>query len=88
MIGFILSFVSLSLCIEIFYYKICLKAEKMWKTSRKRAFLECNQTPENIFQKQFPKCNQTLENIFLSQKYFHLKIFYTRKIFYMLSNTA
>ena len=35
---FVLSFVFLSLYIEIFYYKICLKAEKMWKTSRKWAF--------------------------------------------------
>ena len=71
--GFVLIFISLSLYIEIFYYKICLEAEKMWETSRKIAF---------------SACNQTLENIFLSQKYFHLKIFYTRKIFYILPNMA
>ena len=35
------------------------------------------------FPKHFLECNQTLENIFLSRKYFHLKIFYTRKIFYI-----
>ena len=31
-------FVSLSIYIEIFYYKICLEAEKMWETNRKIAF--------------------------------------------------
>ena len=30
----------------------------------------------------------TLDNIFIFQKYFHLKIFYTRKIFYMLPNAT
>ena len=35
---FVLSFIFLSLYVEIFYYKICLEAEKMWKTSRKWAF--------------------------------------------------
>ena len=43
----------LSLYIEIFYYEICLETEKMvekmWKTSRKITFSECNQTLENIF---------------------------------------
>ena len=42
-----------SLHIAIFYDKICLDAEKMvkkmWETSRKIAFLEYNQTHENIF---------------------------------------
>ena len=42
--GFVLIFISLSLYIEIFYYKICLEAEKMWETSRKIAFSACNQT--------------------------------------------
>ena len=49
----VLIFVFLRLYIEIFYYKICLVAEKinekMWKSSRKIAFSECNQTHENIF---------------------------------------
>ena len=74
-----------SLYIEIFYYKICLEAKKMWETSRKIAFSACNQ---KHFPNQFSKCNQTLENIFLSQKFFHLKIFYTWKIFYILPNVA
>ena len=52
-IGFILIFVSLSLYIEIFYYKICLEVEKMWEKCRKIAFSECYQTPENIFQCNF-----------------------------------
>ena len=42
-----------SLHITIFYYKICLVAEKidekMWETRRKIAFSKCNQTHENIF---------------------------------------
>ena len=49
----VLIFIFLSLYIEIFYYKICLVAEKMgekmWESSRKIAFSECNQTQENIF---------------------------------------
>ena len=52
-IGFILIFVSLSLYIEIFNYKICLEVEKMWEKYRKIAFSECYQTPENIFQYNF-----------------------------------
>ena len=62
--GFVLIFVSLSLYIEIFYYKICLEVEKMWETSRKIAFSECNQTSENIFQNNFHNAAK------------HLKIFY------------
>ena len=51
--GFVLIFVSCSLYIEIFYYKICWEVEKMWETSRKIAFSKCNQTLENIFQNNF-----------------------------------
>ena len=40
------------------------------------------------FLEYFQQYNQTLENIFLSQKYFYLKIFYTRKIFYIQPNAA
>ena len=40
------------------------------------------------FSKYFLKCNQTLEDIFISRKYFHLKIFYTWKIFYTKTNAA
>ena len=51
--GVVFIFVFLSLYIEIFYYKICLVAEKMgekmWESSRKMAFSECNQTHKNIF---------------------------------------
>ena len=55
--GLVLIFVSLSIFIEVFYYKMCLEVEKMvekmWETSSKIAFLECNQTSENIFQNNF-----------------------------------
>ena len=51
--GVVLIFVFLSLYIEIFYYKICLVAEKIgekiWESSRKITFSKCNQTQENIF---------------------------------------
>ena len=51
--GVVFIFVFLSLYIEIFYYKICLvdekMGEKMWESSRKMAFSECNQTHKNIF---------------------------------------
>ena len=52
-IGFILIFVSLSLYIEIFNYKICLEVEKMWEKCREISFSECYQTPENILQYNF-----------------------------------
>ena len=35
--GFVLMFVSLGLYIDTFYYKICLEAEKMLETSRKKS---------------------------------------------------
>ena len=38
--------------------------------------------------KDFQKHNQTLEIIFISGKYFHLKIFYTLKSFYIEPNVA
>ena len=44
--GFVLIFIFLSLYIEIFYYKICLEAEKV---AEKITFSECKQTYENIF---------------------------------------
>ena len=64
----------------------------VWKL--RKWLRKCEKLVENsIFRTQpntrkyFPKhlleCNQTLENIFLSRKYFHLKIFYTQKIFYI-----
>ena len=82
--GFVFIFVSLSLYIEIFYYKICLEAEKMWETSRKIVFSECNQTPKNIFQNNFHNVAKHLK-IFSFPK---VKIFYTQEIFYMLPNVA
>ena len=40
------------------------------------------------FLEHFLECNQIPENIFFSQKYFHLKLFYTKKIFYTETNTT
>ena len=84
--GFVLIFVSLCLFIEVFYYEICLEAEKMaekmWGTSRKIVFLECNKTPENIFQNNFHNVAKHLKifsfpkNIF-TWKYFTLGKYFT-----------
>ena len=38
---------------------------------------------KKYFSKYFLKCHQTPENIFFFEKYFHLKIFYTWKTFYI-----
>lgn len=40
----------------------------------------------NHFLVYFPEHKQALENIFLFKKCFHLKIFYTQKIFYIEPN--
>ena len=75
----VLIFVSLSLLIEIFYYKICLEAEKMtdkmWGTSRKIAFLECNQTLENIFQNNFHNAAKHLKIFLFPKNIFTWKYF-------------
>ena len=73
--GFVLIFVSLSIYIEIFYYKICLEAEKMWETSRKIAFSECNQTPENIFQNNFHNVAKHLKIFSFPKNIFTWKYF-------------
>ena len=87
---FVLRFVSLGLYIGIF---IIIFAWKMGKCEKwvenvfSRAF---SRTQENIwkyFPKHFLECNQTPKNIFFSQKYFQLKLFYSRKIFYIEPNT-
>ena len=79
--GFVLIFVSLRLYIEIFYYKICLEAEKMWETSRKIAFLECNQTPENTFQNNFHNTAKHLKIFFFPKNVFTWKYFTLGKYF-------
>ena len=43
---------------------------------------------KKYFSKYFLKYHQTPENIFFFEKYFHLKIFYTWKTFYIEPNTA
>ena len=84
-------FVSLCLYIEIFWNNICLdlgRCEKPDKNVFSRAFLRIQPNTRKYFSKHFLECNQTLENIFFSRKYFHLKIFYTGKIFYIETNAA
>ena len=51
-------------------------------------FLHAIPKTKNTFLANFSKHKQTIENIFLFVKYFQLKIFYTRKTFYILPNTA
>ena len=70
----------LSLYIVIFYYKICLvaekMAEKMWEISRKIAFSECNQTPETFSKIIFIMQPNTWK-YFPFPKIFSPEIFYT-----------
>ena len=92
LIFFVLIFVScvvymLQLSVIIFVW-ILRKCEKHDKNGFSRAFSAKQPNTRKYFPKYFLECNQTLENIFLFQKYFHLKIFYTRKIFYNQPNTA
>ena len=42
----------------------------------------------NAFLANFLEHNQINENVLLFVEYFQLKIFYTRKLFYMSPNTA
>ena len=51
-------------------------------------FLHAIPNTKNTFPTNFPEHKQTIENIFLYVKYFQLKIFYTQKTFYILSNAA
>ena len=72
----------------IFWYKICLEVEKMWKLRRKIAFLECYQTLKIVFWTIFhctPKC---LDFNFLTGIHFPLHSFYTRNSIYIEPNAA
>ena len=51
-------------------------------------FLHTIPNTKNTFPTNFPKYKQIIENIFLFVKYFQLKMFYTRKTFYILPNVA
>ena len=74
---FVIFFVDL---VYIFGFPIIIFFWKLRKYER-MCFLE-------DFPKHFLWCGQTLENIFISEKKFHLKIFYTLKSFYIEPNTA
>ena len=81
----------LYLFIEKWYYIFVWKLRKCEKQVENVFSILFSRTQPNTrkyFPKHFLECNQTLENNFLSWKYFHLKIFYTRKIFYIQPNTA
>ena len=89
---FVLIFVSLIVYISWFsvliFVWILRKCEKHDKNGFFRAFSGTQPITRKYFPKHFLKCNQTLENIFISRKYFHLKIFYTWKIFYIQPNAV
>ena len=53
-----------------------------------RGFSETQPNTLKYFLKHFLWCDQTPEIIFISEKYFHLKIFYTLKLFYIEPNAA
>ena len=82
----------LSVYFEIFCNKICLNAEKMaekmWKISRKIAFLECYQTPKIDFRTIFYCRTKHPDFIFFTGIHFPLHSFYTRDSIYIEPNTA
>ena len=51
-------------------------------------YLHSKPNTKNNFLTNFSQHRTTIENIFLFVKYFHFKIFYTHKIFYLLPNAA
>ena len=75
----------LSLYIEIFYYEICLEAEKMvekmWEICKKIAFSEYNQTLENIFQNIFWNATKYLKIFSFFKNIFTWKYFTLGKYF-------
>ena len=76
----------LSIYIEIFYNKICLDAEKMWKFCKKIVFLECYQTPKIIFQTIFHHTTKYPDFIFFTGIHFPLHSFYTQNSIYIEPN--
>ena len=86
-------FVGFCLCLSIekwyyiFVWKL-RKCEEQVENVFSILFSETQPNTRKYFPKHFLKCNKTLENIFIFQKYFHLKIFYSWKIFYIQPTTA
>ena len=74
----------LFLCVYVFWFFVIIfvwilgKCEKHDKNGFSRAFSRTQPNTRKYFPKHFLECNQTLENVFISEKYFHLKIFYTQ----------
>ena len=81
----------LCLSIEKWYYIFVWKLRKCGHQVEYVFSIVFSRTQPNTkkyFSKYFLICHQTFENIFFSKKYFHLKIFYTWKTFYIEPNTA
>ena len=75
---------SLTLYIEILYYKICLEAEvyeKLLEKRKKKAFSECNKTLEYIFQSNFQNTTKHLKIFHFSKNIFTWKYFTVEKYF-------
>ena len=73
--------------IIIFVWKF-RKLWEMVENVFSRAFSRTQTNTWKYFRKDFLECNQTPKNIFLFQKCFQLKLFYTLKIFYIDPNIA
>ena len=73
--------------IIIFVWKL-RKMWEMVENVFSRAFSRTQTNTWKYFRKDFLECNQTPKNIFLFQKCFQLKLFYTLKIFYIDPNIA
>ena len=61
---------------------------EMVENAFSRAFSRTQTNTWKYFPKDFLECNQTPKNIFLFQKRFQLTLFYTLKIFNIEPNTA
>ena len=91
-IFFVMIFVSF--CVYILRFSIIIfvwilgKCEKLDNNVFSRALSRIQPNTRKYFPKYFLECNQTPENIFFFEKYFHLKIFYTRKTIYIEPNIA
>ena len=73
---------------RIIFVWILGKCEKPNKNVFSKAFSRIQSNTKKYFSKEFLECNQTPKNVFLSEKYFYLKIFYARKTIYIEPNIA
>ena len=86
---FVLIFVSFGVSIDFWDFLWRLeKWEKLVENVFSRTFLGTQPSTWKYISKHFFGMQLNTWKFFLSKKYFHLKIFYTRKTFYVKPNTT